>query len=825
MENLLSGSSSKNNRTSTHLSEEKMFIPPTILNDIPKLESKEYLTKKGFNKSIPKPKHEKRHIHFNTITDVENLDALTVSSNVISSTDLNKNTSEISNALPNTSSLTSPKQTNQSTLKTSSNITTAQNPSNFSLHDPYVKIHERSPSINYTPIQDKNLESKRHPSNTLHSSKNLTKDSEPSFPKEIGTYKINTLASLPPAPPPTSSKRPSFIENTSLNYGTKKEATLKTPISVFSRLKTYLDPETGKSSVYSQVYQNKEKSSGTHSSKHRPAVLFTPTTIAKEEIFGSGQPSRKHIIALREKMHTMLQKVDAIKPDHVYPSDVQNLLNLAQQENLIFDTVFQEVIRHVTMNLLERGELLMEIRQRYLNMFQQIPKIVESTYANYVAQCYINKKLRKELTRIRDELSDLTSLLVAYKDLSEKLVQDNDFKQMLEDFMKAEHVDDILNEYHMVYRWQRSRMEEHIKRVEQEKKVWVDAATCLSLRIATDHGLPDVAQLQRYEYGRIRATNHIIAILQTHYIARGHTIESEMNIWLQLLSQCAHEIQNRDKKCLKLLSRTMREMKQFQMMLEIGENELEEVFNISGTEEARKNVTVESAIQLEELSISNLHHNLKQWVDQINGVSVRFTSERDERILSDLCSLQKNIQTWLDPCFSILRKAQKTESGSVYVNLQYELSDLKCMLENWLEHLKIRITGDDGLASQIISIQNVIEDKYTFLASKLDLGAMTQEEKQNLFETVNNWSFQLNAVCSDFLNNSSAMQENRLPMQTGLWLTKLMDQLSTENELQKEDNFKLHNSVVHWVVQLLMKTGLQPPDESWDAELEKLHSN
>ncbi|KNE58417.1 hypothetical protein AMAG_03990 [Allomyces macrogynus ATCC 38327] len=582
------------------------------------------------------------------------------------------------------------------------------------------------------------------------------------------------------------------------------------------------------------------------------------------------QASRKEVVALRDSMHAMLAKLGASDVHHEYPTEIRALLRLAEDEHVIYDTVFKEMVRQVTLHMVERGEILGDLRTRYANMFTQIPKTVKNVYSDLVAQRAINKRLAAEILRTRDAMRVLADHLTSIKRSDAMIAEQgpNAERSLLEILAHTEHVDETLAEYHNLYRLQRQRLEQSLRHVEAEKKVWVDAATHLALRIGSEHGLPDVAILQKYEYGRVRAVNHIISIMADQFRADVAAIEAMIEDWMARLIARARDVEREEAKCLNVLAKTMREVRMLHSSLDLDADVGTHDEHFSGATGAGMGrrpsavphargkaaaaaaaaaaangyhgttavqwddpilqpvdpgevKTVEKARMLSLYEAKSIKDSLKKWLDYANTVSVRYTSDRDEHIMNDLSTLQKSLDGWISAASTVLRKNEKSTSGELYVQLQEKLAEIKSDLESWIMRLKGKASGDDGVAGQVISLQNQLEDKYSVFSSRDNSKPLNGNERIMLSEALVAWNDQLSLLTAILASNANG-EEKRLPMVVESWLGKLVDQLATDSELRSDQNVKLHNTMVRWMVHLLIKTGRQVPDESWDRELDEI---
>ena len=56
---------------------------------------------------------------------------------------------------------------------------------------------------------------------------------------------------------------------------------------------------------------------------------------------------------------------------------MHRLLDLIGKEQTIYNVIFHELIRQVSVHCVERGELLAELRKRYANLLDRVPRQVK----------------------------------------------------------------------------------------------------------------------------------------------------------------------------------------------------------------------------------------------------------------------------------------------------------------------------------------------------------------------------------------------------------------------------------------------------------------
>ncbi|KAL7754341.1 hypothetical protein RI367_000322 [Sorochytrium milnesiophthora] len=523
------------------------------------------------------------------------------------------------------------------------------------------------------------------------------------------------------------------------------------------------------------------------------------------------QASRKEVVGLRDRMRTLLGDLGRESEGKDYPTEINALVRIAQEEQLIFDGVLQEIVRQVTINMIERGEILAEVRRRYNYMFNQIPKIVKTMHAELIAHRKVNKRLSKEILRARNTIFALSQQLEQVKRANDAVEQQGpkSRQRLLDILARTENVDEIMKEYHKLYRMQRKRLEDSIKSVDREKRVWVDAATNLALRIGTEHGLPDVTVLQKFEYGRVRAANHMISIIGQYYRDESATLERKSEEWKDKVTLVANAIEEEDNKCQTIVSRLSRELRTMHRSIDLDDRDELELY--PGAK------LVDEMSGLIEYDARTIQQALLRWVQQVGEIADRYTSERDEPYIHEIQVIRRLTDVWFNMGLTLMRKNEKNTTGRDYAEHEKTLKDLMNTVETVIRKMKTRLTGGEGIAGQAIGLQNQLEDKYTSLSGRDNTKPLNLTEKKLMADALVNWSSQLEQL-SNVYTSSIRPDREKVTMGTESWLARVQDQISTDGELRAEDNVRLHNNMISWMVKLLIKTGKQAPDASWDTD-------
>lgn len=76
-------------------------------------------------------------------------------------------------------------------------------------------------------------------------------------------------------------------------------------------------------------------------------------------------------------MDALLKRVGVDETETKGPTQLHNLLEIIKQEQDIYNIVFHEVIRQVTIECKERGEVLSKLRERYANLLSRVPREIK----------------------------------------------------------------------------------------------------------------------------------------------------------------------------------------------------------------------------------------------------------------------------------------------------------------------------------------------------------------------------------------------------------------------------------------------------------------
>ncbi|KAJ3031427.1 UNVERIFIED_CONTAM: Axonemal dynein light chain domain-containing protein 1 [Siphonaria sp. JEL0065] len=531
----------------------------------------------------------------------------------------------------------------------------------------------------------------------------------------------------------------------------------------------------------------------------------------KSQLHLSLKPTTRKEVALLK--HTMIALLNDIgcSTDRDYPTDMHAFLAMIQEEQKIYDTVFQELIRQVTINMLERGEVLAEIRRRYGQMFTKIPKHVKHLHTELVAQRKLNRRLSEELMRSKETVSDLWSELdiVRKHDIEVTKQAQEAQEKLISVLTQSDNTDEILEEYHKLYKMQRERLEEGVRASEQEKKMWIEAAQNLALRIGHEHGMVDLAQLQKTENSRLRSSNHMVVIISNTNDTEMTAIEQKIDEWRYKILTLSQTVIDADHQNIDTLTKIQRSMKLVLKNLTV--NEPKDVI------EAEHPMLK----QFHLFDVKTLSEHLMKWVEHITSVAVRFTSDSDLVVHEEITVIRKIAEQWLEAGGKLLHRNEKNTNSKDYLPLTDVLAKIGLEIEEWLTKLELRISGEEGIASLVIGLQNQLEDRYTAYSARDFDKPLPGPERTQLKEALVHWTEQI-VTLTETLTNTCEKEQQKVPLHVENWVSRILDQMNTDTDVRNEENHKLHTAMISWMVHLLVKSGKEKPTEAWDHEFLQL---
>ncbi|NXA42119.1 AXDN1 protein, partial [Eudromia elegans] len=238
----------------------------------------------------------------------------------------------------------------------------------------------------------------------------------------------------------------------------------------------------------------------------------------KLRLFPSLKPSgRLEVVQLMEAMDSMLEKagVDNQLIGISGPSQLHNALELMKAEQSIYNIVFHELIRQVSVDCIERGQLLSKLRQRYVSLLERIPHQMKTLYREMMAQRLLDRHITEELFYFKESIAQLTRELYELREHDHRVTREAEQaqKELAEAVQEAEKNANLVEEYRELYELQRTRLEEQILLLSQERDIWSSAAYDLALKVIDRNRLILARKLYVSEKTLFKVLKHFIVLL------------------------------------------------------------------------------------------------------------------------------------------------------------------------------------------------------------------------------------------------------------------------------------------------------------------------
>uniref|UniRef100_A0A674JB49 Axonemal dynein light chain domain containing 1 n=1 Tax=Terrapene triunguis TaxID=2587831 RepID=A0A674JB49_9SAUR len=194
------------------------------------------------------------------------------------------------------------------------------------------------------------------------------------------------------------------------------------------------------------------------------------------------------VIQLMKVMDTMLEKagVDDEQIGITGPSQLHNVLEVLKTEQNIYNIVFHELIRQVSVDCAERGELLS--KQRYVNLLDRIPQQMRNLYKEMMAQRVMDRHITEELYNFKESVGQLTSELCEVREHDFRVTREAEraHEELADAVRDAELNANLVEEYRELYELQRARLETQLLQLTQEKEIWSSATYDLAMKDTAD---------------------------------------------------------------------------------------------------------------------------------------------------------------------------------------------------------------------------------------------------------------------------------------------------------------------------------------------------
>ncbi|NXW00238.1 AXDN1 protein, partial [Fregetta grallaria] len=514
----------------------------------------------------------------------------------------------------------------------------------------------------------------------------------------------------------------------------------------------------------------------------------------KLRLFPSMKPSgRLEVIQLMDVMDSMLEKAGVDKLIRVTgPSQLHNLLELMKAEQNIYNIVFHELIRQVSVDCVERGQLLSRLRQRYVGLLERIPEQMKTLYKKLMAQRLVDRHITEELLCFKESVGQLASELYEVREHDRKVTKEAGKAQeeLATAMQEAKENADFLEEYRELYELQRRRLEEQVLLLAQERDVWSSAAYDLALKIVDRNQLTLVRKIHVSGKTLTNIFKHFIVLLASKDTGDLADLQEETEQFRERLGHVGAEIERSEESSqgkLQIVCSSLNKRLQY--------------FHSSDSSSPMNEKLLDEILQ----DIKNLINMLKEDLEQYGGE----VHLRKMESLRSAASLQEH---WTELGQTLLNR-HRDFAGALppqHAALE-EINQRACEL---YQQYNIRISGNNGTARFLTALVRSMED-WLFKVQKLKRGSGTHEaELQAFYHKIPAWLAQVDAVMSCLgssqLHEAESDKKQHFPVVLREFFQMIQRWvLSMNNEVEKnimhlnEKVTELHRNLTLWLVNLL----------------------
>uniref|UniRef100_S4RDL0 Axonemal dynein light chain domain containing 1 n=1 Tax=Petromyzon marinus TaxID=7757 RepID=S4RDL0_PETMA len=279
--------------------------------------------------------------------------------------------------------------------------------------------------------------------------------------------------------------------------------------------------------------------------------------------FPSMRPmARNEVVELTRVLDTWLEKLGPMEIEG--PTSIHSLLQLVQQEQCIYNAVFHEVIRQVSVQCMERGQLLAKLRwERYSSLLSRVPVLVAGLHGDVLATRAQHRRLMEQLTAFQTSVNRMASELSSVRERDGRVNaqaqrEREDLKRVLNESRRNAN---LLEEYHSVYGLHRHRLESSMGVLQRERDGWASAALALASQLTEERSIVTVRRLRGHSQAWANVAQQHLLLLSN----RDGSVVAEVR---SLVSSWAEKAARLDRACLQAEASTAARLQQAHLGLQ-----------------------------------------------------------------------------------------------------------------------------------------------------------------------------------------------------------------------------------------------------------------
>ncbi|CAF3662745.1 unnamed protein product [Rotaria sp. Silwood1] len=549
------------------------------------------------------------------------------------------------------------------------------------------------------------------------------------------------------------------------------------------------------------------------------------TTITEEHVnhitvFPSLKPvGRTQVLKLRHTMDALLEKITIEDSDLHGQTQLHNLLELIKEEQNIYNIVFHEIIRQVSVECKDRGELLSKLRERYSSLLSRVPRQIKSLHEELIAQRALDRRLSEQLIQFKSTVGTLMLELEDVREHDRRVTEEAEIAQrdLQTALTESQKNASLLTEYHELYDLQRKRLEKQTNVIASEKELWRGAAHTIALKVIVEYKLATSKRLSLAEQTWYTLASHFSIYLMDKDTIELTDVQKSANVWREIVETFDREQEQREFETTKNLNRLSKSIETLRNTFRQNHFDLEG--KLTQIPDQRKTIEYLSQIKLWEESCT-------REIEKFGGDTVLINEERMKKA-------DRQLKKWIEMTERLFSRHPSTNSGDH--SEQQALRDLFDNISLLHSQYRIRMTGENGLAQSVIFFSNVLEswngkfNTYAYSGGKINEG-----EWLGFYSQMDEWIDTMNKAVTfvgkstkdNHDDNSGEKKENdtknvvqasAVLQQANKGLVSLRHYVESHNGRISDESLQLDSNMVHWLIQILIDLAPNQPTLSQEG--------
>uniref|UniRef100_A0A087YD28 Axonemal dynein light chain domain containing 1 n=1 Tax=Poecilia formosa TaxID=48698 RepID=A0A087YD28_POEFO len=518
----------------------------------------------------------------------------------------------------------------------------------------------------------------------------------------------------------------------------------------------------------------------------------------KLRVLPSLRPSgRLEVIQLMRMMDDMLEKAGVDQEDEELTDlcQLESLLELVKTEQNIYNIVFHELIRQVTVGCAERGQLLAKLRQRYQSLLERIPRRLTSLHAEVVAQRALDRRLIEEIYHIKATIQEINMELAKVRDhdafVSDKVQHAQE--ELAKSYKDTLSCSDVVQGYHRMYELHRTRLEDQLLKMTGDRDYWSQFTFNLALKVIKVKKLRLVSELYVSEEGWFKTAQDCLIYISTQDICDLDVIVELTNRWRDQLIDLMFFV------------------KKIQLV------QFEQLSSIQGDiEKWHYYISTQNLYEVPEYDVTTLaeiHEDLWKWSNKLSLASEECQGERKILFKKRLSELYHTLDKFIKISFHIVERHTFPDVESAL-----SLETIKELENDVIELLKqydTQVSGESTIHRLLTSMFKLLDfwasETHVVLQLLCPLSAMSPSDWAKLEEALSNCQ-KMSAEIFLYFSFTCIEQERFISVlcvsvqkDEVLELPKrLFSFTETENKKLQEEVTCLHKGQTNWMLDLLL---------------------